>query len=76
MQAQLLMHEDVVPVCSHACSRSAAPGAGAAAHQPVAAEALAELPLLQQKRAALRLAPVVLTRWGGCSALRFGWPAV
>jgi DNA-binding transcriptional LysR family regulator len=48
VQAQLLMHEDVVPVCSPRLLESAAPRGRGRAHQPVAAEALAELPLLQQ----------------------------
>ena len=43
VQAQLLMHEDVVPVCSPRLLESAAPRGRGRAHQPVAAEALAEL---------------------------------
>ncbi|MBY0410682.1 MAG: LysR family transcriptional regulator, partial [Burkholderiaceae bacterium] len=48
VQAQLLMHEDVVPVCSPRLLESTAPRALGRAYQPVAPDALAALPLLQQ----------------------------
>ncbi|MCZ8092296.1 MAG: LysR family transcriptional regulator [Acidovorax sp.] len=48
VQAQLLMHEEVVPVCSPRLLESAAPRGRGRAHQPVSAAALADLPLLQQ----------------------------
>ncbi|GAA6119955.1 LysR substrate-binding domain-containing protein [Acidovorax sp. FG27] len=48
VQVQLLMREDVVPVCSPRLLASAAARGPGRAHQPVAAEALAQLPLLQQ----------------------------
>ena len=47
-QAQLLMHEDVLPVCSpHLLEQAAQRGRGRA-HAGVPAQALASLPLLQQ----------------------------
>lgn len=48
VQAQLLMHEDVVPVCSPRLIESAAPRGRGRAHQPLPAQALSALPLLQQ----------------------------
>jgi len=48
VQAQLLMHEDVVPVCSPRLLESTAPRGRGRARQSVPAEALAALPLLQQ----------------------------
>ena len=48
VQAQLLMHEDVVPVCSPRLLESAAPRDPGRAHQPVSAQVLARMPLLQQ----------------------------
>jgi len=48
VQVQRLMHEDVVPVCSPRLLAAAATRGPGRAHQPVAAEALAQLPLLQQ----------------------------
>jgi len=48
VQAQLLMREDVVPVCSPRLLESAAPRGTGRAHQPVAAQTIARLPLLQQ----------------------------
>ena len=48
VQALLLMHEDVLPVCSPRLLEHAAPRGRGRAHQPIAAEALADLPLLQQ----------------------------
>lgn len=48
VQAQLLMPEDVVPVCSPRLLESAAPRGPGRAHQPVAPQAIARLPLLQQ----------------------------
>ena len=48
VQAQLLMHEDVVPVCSPRLLEATARRGRGRAHQPVAPEALAALPLLQQ----------------------------
>lgn len=47
-QAQLLLHEDVVPVCSPRLLEAAAQRGLGRAYQPVAAQALAQLPLLQQ----------------------------
>ena len=46
--ALLLMHEDVLPVCCPRLLESAAPRGRGRAHQPIAAEALADLRLLQQ----------------------------
>ena len=48
VQAQLLMHEEVVPVCSPRLLESAAPRGRGRAHQPVSPRSLASLPLLQQ----------------------------
>ena len=48
VQAQLLMHEDVVPVCSPSLLERAAPRGRGRAHQSAAPEALTALPLLQQ----------------------------
>lgn len=48
VQAQLLMHEDVVPVCSPRLLEAAAPRGPGRAHQPVAPPVVARLPLLQQ----------------------------
>ena len=48
VQAQLLMYEDVVPVCSPRLLEATARRGRGRAHQPVAPEALAALPLLQQ----------------------------
>jgi DNA-binding transcriptional LysR family regulator len=48
VQALLLMHEDVLPVCSPRLLEHAAPRGRGRAHQPIAAEALADLRLLQQ----------------------------
>ncbi|RYF01905.1 MAG: LysR family transcriptional regulator [Comamonadaceae bacterium] len=48
VQSQLLMQEDVVPVCSPRLLESAAPRGTGRAHQPVAADVIARLPLLQQ----------------------------
>ncbi len=48
VQAQLLMHEQVVPVCSPRLLESAAPRGRGRAHQPVSPQSLAALPLLQQ----------------------------
>lgn len=48
VQSQLLMQEDVVPVCSPRLLESAVPRATGRAHQPVAADVIARLPLLQQ----------------------------
>ncbi len=42
------MHEDVVPVCSPRLLESAAPRARGRAYQPLAAQTLAAMPLLQQ----------------------------
>jgi DNA-binding transcriptional LysR family regulator len=46
--AQLLMHEDVVPVCSPRLLEAAAQRGLGRAYQPVAPQVLTELPLLQQ----------------------------
>lgn len=48
IQAQWLMNEDVVPVCSPRVLEAAAQRGRGRAYQGVAAEALADLPLLQQ----------------------------
>lgn len=48
VRAQLLMHEEVVPVCSPRLLESAAPRGRGRAYQTVSATALADLPLLQQ----------------------------
>ena len=48
VEARLLMHEDVVPVCSPRLLESAAPRGPRRAHPPRAAEVIARLPLLQQ----------------------------
>ena len=48
VQAQLLMHEDVVPVCSPRLLESARRRARGRAHQPLPPQALLGLPLLQQ----------------------------
>ncbi len=48
IQAQLLLREDVVPVCSPHLLEAAAPRGRGRAHQPLAPERMAELPLLQQ----------------------------
>jgi DNA-binding transcriptional LysR family regulator len=48
VQAQLLLHEDVVPVCSPRLLEAAARRGPGRAHQPVPAQMLARLPLLQQ----------------------------
>ena len=48
VHAQLLMHEDVVPVCSPRLLEAAAARGRGRAHQAVAAQALVALPLLQQ----------------------------
>ena len=47
-QAQLLLHEDVLPVCSPRVLELAAQRGLGRAHQGVSAEVLAQLPLLQQ----------------------------
>lgn len=47
-QAQWLMHEDVVPVCSPRLLEAAVQRDLERAYQPVAAQVLAQLPLLQQ----------------------------
>lgn len=47
-QAQRLLHEDVLPVCSPRLLEEAAPRGRGRAHQPVAPERIASLPLLQQ----------------------------
>ena len=47
-QAQLLMHEDVWPVCSPKLLESASTRGRGRAYQPLSPQALAELPLLQQ----------------------------
>ena len=47
-QAQLLLHEDVLPVCSPQLLESVATRGRGRAHQPVEPAALAALPLLQQ----------------------------
>ncbi|MBP7414989.1 MAG: LysR family transcriptional regulator [Simplicispira sp.] len=47
-QAQWLMHEDVVPVCSPRLLEAAVQRGLGRAYQPVAAQVLAQLPLLQQ----------------------------
>ena len=48
IQAQLLMHEDVIPVCSPQLLEPSAHRGRGRAYQGVAAQALAGLPLLQQ----------------------------
>jgi len=48
LHAEWLLNDDLVPVCSPRLLESAVPRGRGRAHQPVAAEALAELPLLQQ----------------------------
>ncbi len=48
IKAQLLMHEDVVPVCSPRLLEAAAQRGLGRAYQPVAPVVLTELPLLQQ----------------------------
>lgn len=48
IKAQLLMHEDVVPVCSPRLLEAAAQRGLGRAYQPVAPAVLTELPLLQQ----------------------------
>ncbi|GAB1387094.1 LysR substrate-binding domain-containing protein [Melaminivora sp.] len=48
VSARWLMHEDIVPVCSPQLLAQAARRSPGRAWQPVAAQALAELPLLQQ----------------------------
>ncbi len=47
-QAQLLMHEDIWPVCSPKLLESAMERGRGRAYQPLLPQALAELPLLQQ----------------------------
>lgn len=48
VQVQLLMQEDVVPVCSPRLLEQAAPRARGRAHQPVSPKSIAQMPLLQQ----------------------------
>lgn len=48
IQAQLLLHEDVLPVCSPRLLEVAAQRGLGRAYQPVAPQALTQLPLLQQ----------------------------
>ncbi|AVP57358.1 LysR family transcriptional regulator [Pulveribacter suum] len=48
VQAQWLLHEDIVPVCSPALLARAARRGPGRAWQPVSAQAVAQLPLLQQ----------------------------
>ncbi|MBF5007649.1 LysR family transcriptional regulator [Diaphorobacter caeni] len=48
VQVQLLMQEDVVPVCSPRLLEQAAPRGRGRAHQPVSPAKLAQMPLLQQ----------------------------
>jgi len=48
IQAQLLLHEDVVPVCSPRLLEAAAQRGLGRAYQPVTPQALTHLPLLQQ----------------------------
>ncbi len=48
VQVRMLMQEDVVPVCSPRLLEQSAPRARGRAHQPVAPETIARMPLLQQ----------------------------
>ena len=48
VQVQMLMQEDVVPVCSPGLLEQAAPRGRGRAHQPVTPKVLAQMPLLQQ----------------------------
>ncbi|MDR2335170.1 MAG: LysR family transcriptional regulator [Burkholderiaceae bacterium] len=48
VHVRMLMQEDVVPVCSPRLLEQSVPRARGRAHQPVAPEAIARMPLLQQ----------------------------
>lgn len=74
VQAQLLMHEDVVPVCSPVCSNPPRPGAEAVRTNLWLPRRWPSCRCCSKARVPTAGASGLM-RWGGCSA-RLGWPAV